>query len=48
MWEDQKREVLEAAQRMAAKGLVTGTSGNVSLRIAEEVANGLIAVTTNL
>lgn len=45
MWEDQKREVLEAAQRMAAKGLVTGTSGNVSLRIAEEVANGLIAVT---
>ncbi len=45
MWEDQRREVLEAAQRMAAKGLVTGTSGNVSLRIAEEATSGLIAVT---
>jgi L-fuculose-phosphate aldolase len=45
MWEVQKREVLEAAQRMAAKGLVTGTSGNVSRRITEEAGKGLIAIT---
>ena len=45
MWEEQRREVLEAAQRMQARGLVTGTSGNVSLRIQEETTRGLIAIT---
>jgi len=45
MWENQKQEVLEAAQRMAHKGLVTGTSGNVSLRINEDAGGVLIAVT---
>ncbi len=33
MWSAEKNAVLEAAQEMAALGLVTGTSGNVSMRL---------------
>ena len=32
-WQVERRAVLEAAQRMAALGLVVGTSGNVSMRV---------------
>ena len=32
-WQKERRAVLEAAQRMAALGLVVGTSGNVSMRV---------------
>jgi len=32
-WQEEKRTVLEAAQKMAASGLVVGTSGNISLRL---------------
>ncbi|MCY4654182.1 MAG: class II aldolase/adducin family protein [Dehalococcoidia bacterium] len=32
-WQVERRAVLEAAQRMAALGLVVGTSGNVSRRV---------------
>ena len=32
-WQEERRAVLEAAQRMAALGLVVGTSGNVSMRV---------------
>ncbi len=45
MWEMQKREVLETAQRMDEKGLVVGTSGNVSLRFKESSGRELVAIT---
>ena len=45
MWEVQKSEVLEAAQRMDEKGLVVGTSGNVSLRFREPDGRELVAIT---
>jgi L-fuculose-phosphate aldolase len=45
MWEEQKKEVLEAAQQMDAKGLVIGTSGNVSLRFREPQGRELVAIT---
>jgi L-fuculose-phosphate aldolase len=32
-WQEEKQIVLEAAQKMAASGLVVGTSGNISLRL---------------
>ena len=44
-WEAQKRSVVAAAQRMAALGLVAGTSGNVSLRIRSNESTHLLAVT---
>ena len=44
-WEAQKRSVVAAAQRMAALGLVAGTSGNVSLRIRSNESTHLMAVT---
>ena len=44
-WEAQKRSVVAAAQRMAALGLVAGTSGNVSLRVPSSEATHLMAVT---
>ena len=44
-WENQKRSVVAAAQRMAALGLVAGTSGNVSLRIPSGDSIDLMAVT---
>ena len=45
MWESERKEVLEAAQRMAEKGLTVGSSGNVSLRIKESGGRELVAIT---
>ena len=45
MWEVQKMEVLEIARRMDAKGLVVGTSGNVSQRFREPDGRELVAIT---
>jgi L-fuculose-phosphate aldolase len=44
-WHNEKRIVLEAGQRMAEKGLVVGTSGNVSLRLPREDGRDLLAIT---
>lgn len=45
MWDCEKREVIEAAQEMAEKGLVSGTAGNVSLRLKDPGGRGLLAIT---
>jgi len=45
MWYSEKKAVLEAAQEMAQKGLVVGTSGNVSMRLKEPSGRDLLAVT---
>ena len=45
MREVQKMEVLEIARRMDAKGLVVGTSGNVSQRFREPDGRELVAIT---
>ncbi len=45
MWEVQKMEVLEIARRMYEKGLVVGTSGNVSQRFREPDGRELVAIT---
>jgi L-ribulose-5-phosphate 4-epimerase len=45
MWESEKKEVLQAAQRMAEKGFTVGSSGNVSLRIKESGGRELVAIT---
>ncbi len=42
-WLAERRQVLEAAQQLLAKGLTVGSAGNVSLRLGEE----LLAVTPN-
>jgi len=47
MWLDEKIQVLEASQKMAEKGLVVGTSGNVSLRLSPVDSRELLAVTPN-
>ena len=44
-WLKEKKLVLEAAQAMLAKGLVTGTAGNISLRLAPEGSRHLLAIT---
>ena len=45
-WSAEKNAVVEAAQEMAALGLVTGTSGNVSVRLPDlGDASGLLAIT---
>lgn len=44
-WQEQKRIVLDASQKMAEKGLVVGTSGNVSLRLPPENGRELLAIT---
>ncbi len=44
MWEKEKKEVLEALQRMCEKDLVVGTSGNVSLRIPSAGDGTLAAI----
>ena len=44
-WQREKEQVLALARRMAARGLVSGTSGNVSVRIEVKGKTGLIAVT---
>jgi L-fuculose-phosphate aldolase len=45
MWEYEKKEVLEAAQRMARRGLVVGTSGNVSMRLDSLEGREALAIT---
>lgn len=46
IWAKQKRMVMDAAREMSALGLVTGTSGNVSMRIAPTDELGdMVAIT---
>ncbi|MBM4445389.1 MAG: class II aldolase/adducin family protein [Chloroflexi bacterium] len=45
MWEPQKQEVLDTAQKMSQRGFVVGTSGNVSLRFKDSVGRDLVAIT---
>ncbi|MCH8061156.1 MAG: class II aldolase/adducin family protein [Chloroflexi bacterium] len=46
IWQEEKQSVVEAAREMLSMGLVTGTSGNVSVRLApEEDGRELFAVT---
>jgi L-fuculose-phosphate aldolase len=45
MWEVQKIEVLGIARQMNEKGLVVGTSGNVSQRFREPDGRELVAIT---
>lgn len=44
-WQQEKRTVLEAALKMAEKGLVVGKTGNVSMRLAPEGDKELLAIT---
>ena len=44
-WHEARKIVLEAAQKMAAKGLVVGTAGNISLRLPPEGERLLLAIT---
>ena len=44
-WHKEKKEVLEAARNMLERGLVVGTAGNVSLRLASEGNRPLLAIT---
>ncbi len=46
-WQEEKKLVLEASQEMLKKGLVVGTSGNVSLRLPPEGSRQLLAITPN-
>ena len=44
-WREEKKMVLEAAQKMLEKGLVVGTAGNVSQRLPPEGGKELLAIT---
>jgi L-fuculose-phosphate aldolase len=44
-WTEEKKAVLETSRRMEEKGLVVGTSGNVSLRLTPENGRELLAIT---
>jgi L-ribulose-5-phosphate 4-epimerase len=44
-WLKEKKEVLAAACKMLEKGLVTGTAGNVSVRLKAEGGRSLLAIT---
>jgi L-fuculose-phosphate aldolase len=44
-WLKEKKEVLAVARRMLDRGLVTGTAGNVSLRLRPEGKRALLAIT---
>lgn len=44
-WQSEKQTVLNAARKMLEKGLVTGSSGNVSLRLADSSGRELMAIT---
>ncbi len=44
-WLKEKKEVLAAARKMVEKSLVTGTAGNVSLRVTSESGRPLLAIT---
>ena len=45
MWEARKMEVLKIARQMHERGLVVGTSGNVSQRFREPDGRELVAIT---
>ena len=44
-WQEEKKQVLKAAQIILEKGLVVGTAGNVSLRLPTEGKRQLLAIT---
>ena len=44
-WQNEKRDVADAARKMAQLGLVFGTAGNVSVRLDSENGRDLMAVT---
>jgi len=44
-WLEEKKMVLMTAREMATKGLVVGTSGNVSMRLPPENGRELLAIT---
>jgi L-fuculose-phosphate aldolase len=44
-WLKEKKEVIAAARQILKKGLVTGTAGNVSLRLTVEGERSLLAIT---
>jgi len=44
-WREARKIVLEAAWKVAEKGLVVGTSGNISLRLPSQGERQLIAIT---
>ncbi|MHB8105804.1 MAG: class II aldolase/adducin family protein, partial [Dehalococcoidales bacterium] len=44
-WREARKTVLEAALKMSAKGLVIGTSGNISLRLPPQGERQLMAIT---
>ncbi len=44
-WQEARKTVLEAALKMVEKGLVVGTSGNISLRLNKHGERQLIAIT---
>jgi L-fuculose-phosphate aldolase len=44
-WHEEKKVVLEAAQKMLEKGLVVGTAGNISLRLPPQGKRQLLAIT---
>lgn len=44
-WFNEKKMVLDTALRMEGKGLIIGTSGNVSLRLPPEGGRELLAIT---
>jgi L-fuculose-phosphate aldolase len=46
-WLEAKKTVLDAAQKMAGKGLVVGTGGNISLRLPLEGKRHLLAITAS-
>lgn len=45
-WEQERKAVVSAAQEMDAKGLTTGTSGNVSLRLRSETDGEILVAIT--
>lgn len=45
MWDIEKKEVIKAAREMVKRGLVSGTSGNVSLRLKDSSGRDVLAIT---
>ena len=44
-WREERKEVVETARRMAAMGLVSGSSGNVSMRLGPSEGRDILAIT---
>jgi len=44
-WREARQTVLEAARKMSERGLVVGTSGNISLRLPADGKRRLLAIT---